>query len=177
MYRGWGRLPWRARRVAPVSTLPATSPFPSDLTGDGLTWQKLWRAVCAQTNTPSIPRTLRLANSNFRQRQQWYSIQLTMERQDNLGCSTKRPRVLGLVELSEICITRVVPVYSYLMVCSYLVVWWFGEAIAPPSYLVEPSDTFLEPALRRPRCPRWFDTWELTIIFRIYVRGCLDYPY
>ena len=171
---------WRARRVA--TALPSTSPFPSKLTGDlsGKIWLKPYYAGLSAhelTRRRSHARALRLANSNFRQRQQWYSIQLTMERQDNLGCSTKRPRVLGLVELSEICITRVVPVYSYLMVCSYLVVWWFGEAIAPPSYLVEPSDTFLEPALRRPRCPRWFDTWELTIIFRIYVRGCLDYPY
>ena len=30
-----------------------------------LSWQKLWRAVRAQTSTPPIPRTLRLANSNF----------------------------------------------------------------------------------------------------------------
>jgi len=64
-------LPWRARRVAP--TFPATSPFPPNLTADELVLQKM-RAVCAQTNTSSIPRTLRLANSNFRQRQQWYSI-------------------------------------------------------------------------------------------------------
>ena len=88
-------LPWRARRVAP--TLPATSPFPSNLTGDGLIWQKLWRAVCAQTNTPSIPRTLRLANSNFRQRQLWYSIQLTMERFIwQIASSTSLPHDLTL---------------------------------------------------------------------------------
>jgi len=36
-----------------------------------------------------MPRSLRLASSNFRQRQQWYSIQHTMERRDDLGCSLR----------------------------------------------------------------------------------------
>jgi len=43
----------------------------------------------------------------FRQWRQWYSIQLTMERQDNFGCSSKCPRVLGLVGLGEVSSTVV----------------------------------------------------------------------
>ena len=96
----------------PCADTPRNEPLPPNLTVDELILQKM-RAVCAQTNTPSILRTLRLANPNFWQRQQWYSIQLTMERRDELGCSSNRPRVLGLVELSVVSSTVVCLAHCY----------------------------------------------------------------
>ena len=54
-------------------------------------WQKYTKAAaCAKTHTPSIQRTLRLANSNFIQLKQWqcYSTELT---NTTLGCRLKAP--------------------------------------------------------------------------------------
>ena len=103
MYRGWG---FHGAHAGSRRRSPQRAPS-LQISRANLSWQKSWRAVCAQTSTPSVLRTLRLANSNLRQRRQWYSIQLTMERQDDFGCSSKCPRVLGLVELGEVSSTVV----------------------------------------------------------------------
>jgi hypothetical protein len=99
-------LPWRARRVAP--TLPATSPFPSNLTGDGrLIWQN-----CGGLSAHRLARLRSHAHSG------WLiqisgsgdnDTQFNTHRsgKTNWAAASNRPRVLGLVELCEVSSTVV----------------------------------------------------------------------
>ena len=98
-------LPWRARRVAPA--LPATSPFPSNLTGDNLSG-KIYGGLSAH----------RLARRRFYAHSGWL-IQISgngdsgtqfntqWSGKTNWAAASNRPRVLGLVELGEVSSTVV----------------------------------------------------------------------